>query len=97
MSVLVTGAPPQAYFAIQSNVNTPVGASLGGNDGVWLFKASDIINSDGTAKKLILLNAGAIQSIRSLPKHLFQIRAAGPLRVQLQINLRSPSPPLTST
>ncbi|NDD26542.1 MAG: hypothetical protein EB103_06755, partial [Actinobacteria bacterium] len=60
VSVLVTGAPPQAYFTVLQNSSyVPVGASLGGGDGVWLFKASDIINSDGTSKKLVLINGGA--------------------------------------
>jgi hypothetical protein len=59
VSVVVNGVPSLAYFATREGTERalkPIGASLG-QGGVWLFKASELLNTDGTQKPLALINS----------------------------------------
>ena len=58
-SVLMTGVPSTAYFAVKSGGSpVPVGATLG-EGGVWLFAGSDIYQGV-TPKTLYIINGGSV-------------------------------------
>jgi hypothetical protein len=57
VSMMVNGVPSLAYFATREGTTLkPIGASLG-EGGVWLFKASELLNTNGTQKPLALINS----------------------------------------
>ncbi len=67
VSILLTGAPGLGYFAVKNGSGssasfTTVGASLG-EGGVWLFRASDIIDSNGTSKSLVLISEALSETV----------------------------------
>jgi uncharacterized cupredoxin-like copper-binding protein len=75
VSILLTGAPNLGYFAVKTGTGSnasfaPVGASLG-EGGVWLFRASDIINSNGTSKPLVLIDAQQSGAVNNLVAQAF--------------------------
>jgi len=81
VSILLTGAPELGYFVIKTGegaaqIPSPVGASLG-EGGVWLFRADELLNADGTSKRLILIDTEQDGIVKNLVAQAFIADSVG--------------------